>query len=349
MKRPWLLPLTPLYAGAVALRNLRLACGWEQPQRLGWPVMSVGNLSTGGLGKTPLVIALARLLAQRGVCVDVLSRGYGRRSNLPQRVQSDGSVAEFGDEPLLIARSLGLPVFVAAERYDAGLLAEAARDTATQPGVQHGGTLAAHLLDDGFQHRQLARDIDILVLNRADWHGSLLPAGNLRESRQAARRAAVLIIPAAEPELEAELRSWGFTGPIWRHRRRMQVPDVSGPVSAFCGIARPDQFFAGLQESGLNVATRTAFRDHHRFTAQDMQSLIASARSAGAVALVTTEKDLVRIGDIRSLVPQSILDSMPLLPVRLTVEIEHASAAMDWLIARLRAGKTAPVKAGAAL
>src|SRR5579863_5993123 len=122
--RSLLLPLTPLYRLGLALRERRLASGREPIHRLQWPVISIGNLSTGGAGKTPLTIALAQALAARGFAVDVLSRGYGRRSKLPARVDPAGSPDDFGDEPLLIARAANVPVYVALQRYDAGLLAE---------------------------------------------------------------------------------------------------------------------------------------------------------------------------------------------------------------------------------
>ncbi len=162
MKRPLLLPLVPLYAAGLELRELRLSRGWESIRRLVHPVISIGNLSTGGSGKTPLTIALARLLSARGFQVDVLSRGYGRQSREPMRVKPDGTAEEFGDEPLLIAREAGVPVYVAAERYAAGFLAESNASSAT-------GSPRIHILDDGFQHRQLHRDIDILLVNREDW------------------------------------------------------------------------------------------------------------------------------------------------------------------------------------
>ncbi len=324
MRRPWLAPLAPLYAAGVALRNLRLEKGWETVQRLNWPVVSIGNLSTGGAGKTPLAITLAGLLRGRGFHVDVLSRGYGRRSTEPACVRPDGRAEEFGDEPMLMARA-DLPVYVARERYGAGLLAEIDRPAATPPGV--------HLLDDGFQHRQLARDVDILLLNRADWRDTLLPAGNLRESVTAAKRASVMAIPVEEPDLEAALRKWGWQGPIWRIARRIQVPVVSGPAMAFCGIARPEQFFRGLESAGLRLAARKAFHDHHRYSARAMERLVAAARAAGAETLVTTEKDAVRLDGLAATVP----NGLPVVTVRLHTEIEDADGAADWLAARLRA------------
>jgi tetraacyldisaccharide 4'-kinase len=321
MNRSWLAPLTPVYAAGLALRELRLGTRLEPVRRLRWPVVSVGNLSTGGAGKTPLTIALAKALLQRGLRVDVLSRGYGRRDKSAARVDPNGSAGEFGDEPLLIAQEAGVPVYVAAQRYEAGLLAEA---ESSLPGV--------HLLDDGFQHRQLHRDVNILLLNREDWADRLLPAGNLREPLSVLNRATVLAIPVGEPELEAELKAWGWTGPVWRLRRTMEVPEVDGPVATFCGIARPEQFFAGVETAGVRIAARIAFRDHHRYTLADLKRLTEAAHAAGATALLTTEKDRLRLGKLSAEFPESL----PLKTVRLRVEIEHADEAIEWLAERLR-------------
>lgn len=329
-----LLPLVPAYRLGLALRELRLRTGLEPVRRLRFPVISIGNLSTGGTGKTPFTIALAQALTRRGLRVDVLSRGFGRQSSVPARVRPDGSADEFGDEPLLIARDAGVPVYVASQRYDAGVMAEA--EVPTQG--KESDLPVVHLLDDGFQHRQLARDIDILLLNRQDWHDGLLPAGNLREPHHAARRAGVIAIPADEPELETQLRAWGWHGPIWRLRRRMEVPGLNGPVAAFCGIARPDQFFAGLQVAGLHVATRTAFPDHHRYIPHDVDCVVGSARTVRATVLITTEKDLVRLGNLTSTLPESLR----LTTARLRIEIEDESAALDWLTGQIQTVPTHP-------
>jgi tetraacyldisaccharide 4'-kinase len=349
MRRRWLAPLTPLYAAGLYLRNRRIENGSEPFRLLRFPVISIGNLSTGGSGKTPLTIALAQALVARGLRVDVLSRGYGRNIQLAARVNPDGTAEDFGDEPLLITRETGLPVYVASQRYDAGALAEA-----EQSHIEKGSDLVGqgfspdtkqaklsgaltpevciHLLDDGFQHRQLARDVDILLLDKGDWRDMLLPAGNLREPLSATRRASVIAIPANEPELANELQAWGWKGPIWRLRRTMEIPAVSSPVAAFCGIARPEQFFNGLESAGLHLSARVAFPDHHRFTARDLDGLVATARVAGATSLITTEKDLIRLGKLASTFPQSL----PLKTARLRIEIEDPTAAIDWLINRLK-------------
>jgi tetraacyldisaccharide 4'-kinase len=323
--RRMLIPLVPLYRSALVYRELRLRLGFEPVRRLHFPVVSVGNLSTGGSGKTPLTISLAKLLTSRGLHVDVLSRGYGRESQLAAQVNPEGSAEEFGDEPLLIAREASVPVYVAPQRYEAGLLAEVEEQQTAenrQPAV--------HLLDDGFQHRQLARDVDILLLDRRDWQDGLLPAGNLREPLRAARRASVIAIPANEPALEGELRRWGWKKPVWRLRRVMEIPAVNGSVAVFCGIARPEQFFAGIKAAGFEIALQRAFPDHHSYTARDLDRFAVAARAAGATALLTTEKDLVRLGKLNSELPRSL----PIRTVHLSVEIEDQDAAIDWLLSQ---------------
>lgn len=333
--RSWLVPLVPVYRLALAVRELRLRRGWEPVRRLRYPVISVGNLSTGGAGKTPFSVALSRALVSRGYGVDVLSRGYGRRSEAVSRVDPDGSPECFGDEPLLIAREAGVPVCVARKRYLAGALAEALPDdllaagAKAQPDSKHGHV---HILDDGFQHRQLYRDVDILLLNREDWRDRLLPAGNLREPLQAANRADVLVIPEDHAELEGELRNWGWTGPVWQVRRCMEVPKVVGEGVAFCGIARPGQFFAGLENAGLRLADRIAFRDHHRYSQHDLDRVQSAARSAGAAALITTAKDQVRIEGRFA----SKAGDLPVLTAGLTMEIQDEADVLDWLEERLR-------------
>lgn len=322
--RTLLAPLTPLYRLALAQRERRLRSGSEPIRRLRLPVISIGNLSTGGSGKTPLAIALAQALTARGVAVDVLSRGYGRRGQAAARVDPGGSAEEYGDEPLLIARSAGVPVWVAPERYDAGLLAE------SEMGAQG---VRVHILDDGFQHRQLHRDADILLVSRIDLHDRLLPAGNLREPLHAAQRAQVIAIPVDDPALESDLRKHGLQKPVWRVRRRMVIPPLAGPVLAFCGIARPAQFFAGLESAGVALATRRAFPDHHGYNQVDLDRLTAQAQAAGSAALFTTEKDAIRIERLHA--------PLPVLTAGLRIEIEDEPEAIGSLMVRLDAAPPA--------
>lgn len=326
MARPALLPLVPLYRVALSLRELRLRTGLEPVRRLRRPVISIGSVSAGGAGKTPMTIALARALTARGLQVDVLSRGYGRRGKAAVRVNPDGAAEHFGDEPLLIAREAGVPVYVAAQRYEAGLLAEA----------ESGDAPVIHLLDDGFQHRQLHRDVNLLLLDEADLSSErLLPAGNLRETPAAMRRADAIAIPAGDRAIPFEriLRPRGWQGPVWRVHRRIETPPCSGPVVAFCGIARPGQFFAGLEAAGLRLAARIAFPDHHWYTASDFDRVRSSATEVRANAIVTTQKDFVRMGQLS----ERFTTSLPLRTARLRVEIEDEASAMEWIEDRIGA------------
>ena len=173
-RRSWARPLTPIYRGVLRYKDWLRSVGWPRTRRLEWPVISVGSLSAGGAGKTPVVMALARMLREAGWTVDVLSRGYGRSGDGVERVWTGARDAarRFGDEPVLIATQTGVPVWVGADRYAAGRRAEA------EAGEVRRGV---HLLDDGFQHRRLARDVDVVLLTREDLEDALLPAGNLRE------------------------------------------------------------------------------------------------------------------------------------------------------------------------
>jgi len=313
------MPLVPVYAAGAALRAAGFLLGAEPVRRLKWPVVSVGNLSAGGTGKTPFTIALAKLLLNEGMHVDVLSRGYGRRVSGAALVDVAGTAEEFGDEPILIAREAGVPVFVGRRRYEAGLLAE--RESAIR---------GVHLLDDGFQHRQLARDIDIVLVNSKDLGDRLLPAGNLRESLPALRRATVLAVPVEDDAAVAWLRGLGLTQAVWRFRREMVVPEVAGSVVAFCGIARPEQFFLGIVATGVTIAARRVFRDHHRFRAADLLEVERMADRSGARAVLTTEKDRVRIGDLAV-----HLGPAPLLTVGLNISFDDPVAVAKTVLARL--------------
>ena len=201
-------PFTGLYGAATALRNRLYDRGTLSSRRLERPVVSVGNLSVGGSGKTPFVIALGELLKARGIRFDVLSRGYGRKTHGVRIVEDYGSAADFGDEPLLIARRLGVPVIVGGSRYAAGRVAEQKFET------------QLHILDDGFQHRSLARDFDIVLMTERDFDDKLLPFGRLREPLSSLQRADAIVLPsdfsAQNPAVET-FRSQGK--PVWRMRR----------------------------------------------------------------------------------------------------------------------------------
>jgi tetraacyldisaccharide 4'-kinase len=314
-----LLPLVPLYAAVVAAKTLAYGRGWAQAERLRGPVVSVGNLSVGGSGKTPLTIRLAELLRDQGIAVDILSRGYGRRSDATAKVDPNGFADAFGDEPLLIARA-GVPVYVGDCRYEAGLLAE--RELQRM-----------HLLDDGFQHRQLARDVDIVVLHRSDFADHLLPAGRLREKFHALRRAHFVVLRDEDRDLQAELRGRGCDLPIWWMRRAVELPDVRRVV-AFCAIARPEEFFAELRRQGRDLAEARVWRDHHAYTAGDVAELAALAQRHRAETLLTTEKDWVRL---RPEQRQVLEAAAPLRTAKLTVRFAGEPAVTEALLARLSA------------
>lgn len=317
MSRAILAPLVPLYAASVGVKNLAYEHGWLKPKRLEWPVISVGNLSVGGAGKTPVVIRLAQLLTEQGRSIDVLSRGYGRSTQQTVRVDADGSAEQFGDEPILIARNTHVPVYVGASRYEAGLLAEREQLKSS-----------LHLLDDGFQHRQLTRDIDIVVLHRSDFDERLLPAGQLREPLSALTRASVIVLRAEDQHLEDQLRRRGIEAPVWIQRRRLVV-ETSVRAIAFCGIARPEEFFAALRASGSDIPASSHYRDHHVYTDSDLKHLIQLRNSHQAASFITTEKDWMR------LTPKQRTRLAPLNVARLDVVFENETAVAGQLLSLL--------------
>lgn len=308
MKRPLLAPLAPLYAAGVRARSLALRLGIEPVKLLELPVISIGSLSAGGAGKTPFTIALARLLLSEGISLDVLSRGYGRQSKETLRVETTGDAEMYGDEPLLIASSVGVPVFVGASRWEAGRLAEF--DVSKLPDL--------HLLDDGFQHRQLERAMDIALVTTQDIADCLLPAGNLREPFSALRRAHIFAVDEADDDAAAMIESRGWKQPILRYRRRMILPDpLPERVVAFCGIARPEQFFAGLKAAAISVAEECVFGDHHRFRKQDCIELRQKLARSGARSFLTTAKDYARLGRLREMLE----DIAPVRVADIVIEI----------------------------
>jgi len=294
-RRGWAWPLVPLYAAGLAAKDGLRGLGMWPTQSLKWPVVSVGSLSAGGAGKTPVVIALAELLRDRGWGVDVLSRGYGRGGRGIERVdaEADGAARRFGDEPVLIAQRTGVPVWVGAERFAAGMQAEAS-----------GGTgRVVHLLDDGFQHRRLARKLDVVLVTEDDLDDALLPAGNLREPLAVLARADAVVVREEERErVEARVRTLiPEDGLIWSVRRTVDFPETSRVPNrpcgliAFCAIARPESFVVSLQAEGGTVIEQVTFPDHHVYTPADIRRLADSWHSLGGDAFITTEKDAVKI------------------------------------------------------
>ncbi len=294
-----------LYSHVVARRRRWFERHPDARRRLREPVISVGNLSVGGTGKTPMVSLIARWLLDRGERPAILSRGHGRRDRRDgvvvvsdgQRVLAD--VHQSGDEPLMLARLLPRAVVVVSEdRFLAGALAER----------RLGATV--HLLDDGFQHVQLARDLDILMTTPGEITGGrVLPMGRLREPIGAAARAHVVVI--LESDL-ASARSEAWTLGVSQAVAGKRVLEASlaearadseraeadalGAVVAVAGIARPKEFFAMLRAAGYRVVDTFEFADHHRFTRSDVDRIHAAVQAAGAATpVVTTEKDFVRL------------------------------------------------------
>ncbi len=301
--------LTSIYGAGVRARNALYQRGALQAQRLAGPVISVGNLSVGGSGKTPFALLLGELLKARGVKLDVLSRGYGRQTRGVALVDPGGSARDFGDEPLLIARRLQVPVIVGEDRYQAGLLAE----------KKFGSEL--HLLDDGFQHRALARDFDIVLVTPEDARDRLLPAGRLREPLSSLRRAdAVVLSSGASPEafpLQGKL--------IWRVRRGLLLRDVPSRPVAFCAIARPQSFLLQLRTAGIEPVAEAIYRDHHAYTEKDIRDLLDLGRRSEAGGFVTTEKDAINLGGYLSALK-------PLAVLAVKMELVDAASAVDTML-----------------
>ncbi|MGA9566338.1 MAG: tetraacyldisaccharide 4'-kinase [Candidatus Korobacteraceae bacterium] len=275
-------PLSAWFGVGVAVRNRLYDRGTLRTHRLQAPVVSVGSISTGGAGKTPFLITLGELLKQRGIAFNVLSRGYGRRTKGVALVDPTGSPQEFGDEPLLIARKLGVPVIVGEDRHAAGQFAE------EKFGLQ------AHLLDDGFQHRRLARDFDIALITQRDLHDTLLPSGRLREPLSSLARASAIVLMDDIAAEEIPMRDGQRA---WRVSRSIVPPETREPCFAFCGTARPENFYTDLGKAGIRVVGTRSFRDHHAYSATDVESLFKLGQEAGATAFITTEKDAVNLDE----------------------------------------------------
>jgi tetraacyldisaccharide 4'-kinase len=302
-------PFASLYGGIIAARNALYDRDLLRSRRLQGPVISVGNISAGGSGKTPFVILLGELLKARGIRFDILSRGYGRTSQGVLLVQPGGSARDFGDEPLLIARKLAVPVVVGEDRHAAGRLAE------ERFGPQ------VHLLDDGFQHRQLARDFDIVLVTPEDARDRLLPAGRLRERLHALQRADAVVLTSG-----AAAESFPLAGKsVWRVRRGIVTHNVPSRPLVFCGIARPQNFLLQLRAAGIDPIAEAFFRDHHAYTDKDIRDLLGLKRRSEADGFVTTEKDAVNLG--------GYLDALqPLTVIPVKIELEDAANAVDTML-----------------
>ena len=309
-------PLSAIYGGVVAARNALYDQRILRPRRLQGRVVSVGNLSAGGSGKTPFVMLLGELLKARGVKFDVLSRGYGRKSKGVLLVDPAGLPSEFGDEPLLIARKLQVPVVVGEDRYEAGRFAE------SKFGIQ------LHLLDDGFQHRALARDFDIVLVTPQDAKDKLLPAGRLREALSSLRRADALVLSSG-----ASAESFPVEGKlVWRVRRGIVPESVPPRPVAFCGIARPQNFVLQLRAANIEPVAEAFYRDHHAYSEKDVRELLALRQRSEAGGFVTTEKDAVNLGGYLS-----VLAPLAVVPVKM--ELSDTANAVDTILQKIEERK----------
>jgi tetraacyldisaccharide 4'-kinase len=324
-------PLAPLYAMAMRVRAELYRRGVFLQHRLAVPVVSVGNLTLGGTGKTPMVLHLARLLAGCGLKPAVVSRGYGGRAKQPVNVVSDGQTlllpaALAGDEPRLLAENLaGVPVLTGIRRV---LVGQAAIDS-----------LGADIivLDDGFQHLALRRDLDLALFNAGSplGNGRVFPGGPLREPVPALARAHAFIITGVDETTSSQAADFQgllrdkFPGkPVFTAGYRAEgmmrltasgstpvAPQETGRLFAFCGLARPDSFRDFLAREGISVAGFATFQDHHRYTAPDLAELEQQARASGAAGLITTEKDAVKLVDV-------IREPLPLYFLKVSMAVE---------------------------
>lgn len=316
---PWLLFLSflsRLYGGAHRLRGVAYQRGWLRTHRLACPVVSIGNLVAGGTGKTPLTQFIARHAQHLGYRPVILSRGYKGRAERKGGVVSDGTTVLMtpemaGDEPFMLASSLsGIPVIVGQDRYRSGYLAI----KQFQPDLV--------LLDDGFQHIRLARDLNILLLDnhRPLGNGYLLPRGSLREPLAAIKRADAVVLTRAEKDqpLPSVVQPYLGAKPVFQASHQPVIegmlpaghqPGYTGAdpladaseivgrrVFAFSAIARNDDFFRTVKRLHGEVVGQSGFSDHYQYTHQDLLAIGKEALQAGADCLVTTAKDFVRIG-----------------------------------------------------
>jgi tetraacyldisaccharide 4'-kinase len=328
--------LSAAYSAAAAWRRQWYASDPSRRRTLTRPVVSVGNLRVGGTGKTPTVEYIARLLVESGERPAILTRGYARRRPLDGvTIVSDGTTVladldRAGDEPLMLARALpAVAVLVGADRYLSGVFAER----------QLGSTV--HILDDGFQHFELARDVDLLLASEDDLTDRPLPAGRLREGIAAAAVADAALVTAGYDAAAERIGRALRVATVFRVTRSIAPPRTltdardsvvvppNSRVFVVTGIARPDRFEADISAAGWEIAGAMDFRDHHPFDARDVTRITAAARAAGAAIVLTTEKDAVRLTACN-------LGELPIAAVPLVVGIEPADRFRDWLLGRLR-------------
>jgi tetraacyldisaccharide 4'-kinase len=328
----WLsfLPISCLYWVGVRTRNGLYSVGWKTTQTLNQFVVSIGNLTVGGTGKTPTVVWVAQELQKRGFKIAVLSRGYNRKGNQPLVLTANlpGNVDDLGDEPAMMARLFGLTVAVSNPRYKGAL--EATKNNAVD----------VFILDDGFQHRQLARDVDLVLLG-SDSTGGLLPSGPFREPRKAIGRADFLLITGAankwrrviskaEPRLvfQGTLKPVVLVGFESRRWKEYPLSLLAGrKIVAVTAIANPEPFYRIIHDWEGEIVDVLEFADHHRYSSQDWQRINRAARNADLI--ITTEKDILKL--IRF-----PFDREKLLALRVTMAVENGDTLIEAIVDRIQ-------------
>jgi tetraacyldisaccharide 4'-kinase len=319
-----LTPLSGLYGVAMKARRALYRRGFFRVNEIGVPVISVGNLTTGGTGKTPLVEWIARALAQRQERLCILTRGYGREHPGRRVLVSNGSemfsdARGAGDEPLLLAEKL---------KGEAAVICDADRVAAAHWAIENLGT-KLFILDDGFQHLRMARDYNIVAIDATNPWGNrrLLPAGNLRESPHQLARADCIVITRADDlaqtqTLKPEIDRLSKGRPVFLSRMRVaglrKLSDLkdgasgedlkSVPAAAFCGVGNPESFFAQLRRDGYTLCHTRVFPDHHYYTQEEINALISQSSQRGAHALLTTAKDEVKLRSFKFEMPSYVVD-----------------------------------------
>jgi tetraacyldisaccharide 4'-kinase len=320
MKSFVLPPLSLLYGAVTRTRLSLYRRGTFQTTKLERPVISIGNITTGGTGKTPLVEYVARTLASHGKKVCILTRGYGRKDPHLQVIVSDGygvlaSPSEAGDEPYLLATKL---------TGRAAVISSADRIAAGQEAIKDFGT-DVFVLDDGFQHLRIARDLNIVCIDATNpWGGGrLLPYGRLRESLDGLKRADCVVLTRCDQvenveALRDEVSQLTGGRPIFESRMRpLRVVSLKngpatvalpGRVGAFCAVGNPSSFFESLARLGYELGLERAFADHHAYSQSDVDELNQLAQQTGANELITTAKDAVKLKGMAFTVPCYVLE-----------------------------------------
>jgi tetraacyldisaccharide 4'-kinase len=335
MKSLILPPLSTLYGAVTRTRLALYRRGTFRTTKLDRPVISVGNITAGGTGKTPLVEWVAKTVAATGKKVCILTRGYGRENPQQQVVVSDGTTilatpTEAGDEPYLLANNL----LAKNLQQPVAVISNADRVSAGRYAIENLNT-DCFVLDDGFQHLRLARDLNIVTIDATNpWGGGhLLPNGLLREPLTGLSRADCVVLTRCDQaddlaDLRGQIRDF-IRGPVFESSMRaVNALVTTAPVAAFCAVGNPGSFFAQLRKHGYELAIEKAFTDHHSYTQRDVNELVAAAARAGAKGLVTTAKDAVKL--------RSLSFSMPWHVFEIEIEIKDETGLADLIRAASR-------------